>query len=186
MEILFLIGIGVRFVIGLFMGIFGRVFISSWRNWIEKRFSKAIITSDFRVNFVTGANPPGLQFTFQIHNGTISAINLKGIVVNLYSANAHITSIAGSISDISLISIPSAKVGTGKEVDVVIDIVPSLEFWLSPRTTSFSLCKSSIAISTVWGGIVKPLVPDRIPDNIEKFEEQIDEYISKVGRRLSV
>jgi hypothetical protein len=186
MEVLFMIGLGVRVVIQLVMSIFGKVFTSSWLGWIEKHFSKAIITSDFRIDFVTGTDPPILQFIFQIHNGTISAINLKGIVVNLYCADAYITSIAGSISDISLVSVGSVKVGKGKEVDIVIDIVPSLEFWLPPRVTSFSLCKSSIVVSTVWGDIVKPLEPDRIQDNTKEFEGQIDEYVSKIRRSLSV
>ena len=186
MEVLFIISIGARLVIQLAMRIFGKVFINSWLSWIEKHFSKAIITSDFRINFVTGIDPPRLQFIFQIHNGTISAITLKGIVVNLYSAGAYITSIAGSISDISLVSVCSTKVSKGKEVDIVIDIVPSLEFWLPPRITSFSLCKSSIVVSTVWGDIVKPLEPDLIQDNTKEFEEQIDEYVSKVKRSLSV
>lgn len=186
MELLFIISIGVRLIIQLVMRIFGKVFINSWLNWIEKHFSRAIITSDFRINFVTGVDTPRIQFIFKIHNGTISTINLKGIVVNLYSADTYITSIAGSISDISLIDACSTKVSKGKEVDVTIDIVPSLEFWLLPRTTSFSLCKSSIVISTVWGDIVKSLEPDCIQDNIKEFEEQIDEYVSKVKRSLSV
>ena len=186
MEVLFIVGMVVRFAIQLVMRIFGKVFISSWRNWIEKRFSRAIIASDFRINFVTGTDPPILQFVFHIHNGTISAITLKRIVVNLYSAGTYISSIAGSISDISLVSVPFSKIGKDKGVDIVIDIVPSLEFWLPPRNTSFSLCKSSIVVSTVWGDIVKPLEPDHIQDNTKEFEGQIDEYISKIKRSLSV
>ena len=139
MELLFIVSMGVRLVIGLFISIFGKIFIKSWLSWIEKRFSKAIITSDFSMDFVAGTDPPRLQFTFKIHNGTISTINLKGIVVNLYSADVYITTITGPVSDISLIHVGSTKVGKGKEVDVAIDIVPSLEFWLPPRKTSFSL-----------------------------------------------
>ena len=185
MELLFIISMGVRLVIGLFMNIFGKIFIKSWLSWIEKRFSKAIITSDFRINFVAGADLPRLQFIFKVHNGTISTINLKGIVLNLYSADAYITTVAGPISDISLINVASNKVGKGKEVDITVDIVPSLEFWLPPRATSFSLRKSSIVISTVWGNIVKSLEPDLIQDNIQEFEKQVDEYIVKVARILS-
>jgi len=186
MELLFIISMGVRLVMGLFLSIFGKIFVKSWLNWIEKRFSKAIITLDFRINFVAGTNLPALQLVFQVHNGTISAINLKGIVLNLYSADAYITTIAGPISDISLIHVPSTKIGRGEDVDVTVDVVPPLEFWLPPRATSFSLRKSSIVISTVWGNIIKPLEPDHIQDDIQEFEKQIDGYISKVGRALSV
>ena len=185
MEIFFIVGMVVRFAISLVMLIFGKVFISSWRNWMEKHFSKAIITSDFRVNFVTRTDPPILQFIFHIHNGTISAITLKRIVVNLYNAGVYVTGIAGLISDISLVSVPFSKVGKGKGVDIVIDIVPSLEFWLPLRATSFSLCKSSIAVSTFWGDIVRTLEPDHIQDNTREFEEQIGEYVSKIKRSLS-
>ncbi|UCB43392.1 MAG: hypothetical protein JSV77_01725 [Dehalococcoidales bacterium] len=186
MEVLFIVGMIIRVVIQLVMSIFGKVLASPWLSWIEKRFSKAIVTSDFRINFVTEADPPRLQFIFEIHNGAVSAVNLKEIAVNLYSADAYITGIAGSISDISLVSVPSTKVGKGKEVEIVIDIVPSLEFWLPPRTTSFSLRKSSIIISTFWGDIAKPLEPDLIQDNTREFEKQIDEYIAKVRRSLSI
>jgi len=185
-EILFIVGMVVRFVIQMVMWIFGKVFISSWRNWLEKRFSKAIITSDFRMSFVTGTDPPVLQFIFKIHNGAISAITLKGIVVNLYAGGTYIASITGSISDISLISISSAKVGKGKEVEVVIDIVPSLEFWLPPRTTSFSLRKSSLLMSTFWGDITKHLEPDLIQDNTKGCDEQIEEHVSRVKKSLSL
>jgi len=187
MELLFIISIGARLVIQLVMRIFGKVFISSWLNRIKQRFSKTIIVSDFRMNIVAGKDLPWLRFTFKIYNGTISAINLKGIVINLYcGADSYVTSIAGQISDISLVSASSTKVGKGKAVDVGIDILPSLEFWLPLRITSFSLRKSSIIVSTVWGDIIKPLEPDRIQDNIKASEEQIAEYISKVKRSLSV
>ncbi len=186
MEILFIVGMVVRFAIQLVLRIFGKVFIGPWRNRIERRLSRAIITSDFRVNFVTGTDPPVLQFIFKIHNGTISAITLKRIAVNLHGGGAYISGIAGSISDISLISVSSTKVGKGKDVDVAIDIVPSLEFWLPPRTTSFSLSKSSIVVSTVWGDIVKPLEPDLVQDKTKEFEGQIDDYVSRVRRNLSV
>ena len=186
MELLFIISMGVRFVIGLFLNIFGKIFVKSWRGWIEKRFSRAIITSDFRIKFVAETDPPGLQIMFKIHNQTVSSINLKGIVVNLYGGeDSYVASISGHISDISLVSVPSTRVGKGKAVDIVIDILPSLEFWLPPRTTSFSLRKSSIVVSTVWGDIVKSLEPDRIQHNIKESEDAIAEYISKVSRALS-
>jgi hypothetical protein len=186
MEILFIVGMVVRFAIQLVLRIFGKVFIGPWRNRIERRLSRAIITSDFGVNFVTGTDPPVLQFIFKIHNGTISAITLKRIAVNLYGGGAYITGIAGSISDISLVSVPSARAAKGRDVDVVVDIVPSLEFWLPPRATSFSLRKSSIVVSTVWGDVAKPLEPDLIQDNTRESEGQIDDYVSRVRRTLSV
>ena len=186
MEILFIVGMAVRFAIQLVMRIAGKVFIGSWRNQIERRLSRAIVTSDFRVNFVTGTDPPVLQFMFKIHNGTISAITLKRIAVNLYGGGAYITGIAGLISDISLVSVPSTRVAKGKDVNVAIDIVPSLEFWLPPRATSFSLRKSSIVVSTVLGDVVKPLEPDLIQDNTRESEGQIDDYVSRVRRTLSV
>ena len=186
MELLFITSMGVRLVIGLFLRIFGKIFVKSWRGWIEKRFSRAIITSDFRIKFVAETDPPGLQIMFKIHNQTISSITLKGIVINLYGGvDSYVTSIAGQISDISLVSVPSTRVGKGKAVDIVIDILPSLEFWLRPRTTPFSLRKSSIIVSTVWGDIVKSLEPDCIRDDIKASEDKITKYISKVSQALS-
>lgn len=169
-----------------------KLFVNWWLHWIQKQIANAITISDFEVRFVSGRQPLTIQLVFTVHNGSASTIELTKIALNLYESGVHLISVIGLISDNSLVDIQSTKINKDGSVNVMIEVVPFFQFWLSSNSYSFSLRKSSLDISTAYGNVTKLLEPahNKIHNEIEKFEKAINEYVktqkvllSKEGRQ---
>lgn len=164
------------------------IFVRWWLRRIREHVANAIVASDFEVSLITGKDPLPLQFTFKLHNGSATTIQLDRLVLHLFCAGAHVGSVVGQVGKIPFIHTTDSKprISKGRRINISIIIIPDiyLWFWLLP-SGGFSLESSSVEISTIWGTITIPL-SGNISTDIRERKKNIDDFVNKVRRSFGI